>query len=274
MRRLYSIFALAFVSKIVFCGDGNSNDGFMGTSSDLIELRGFEAIDHYVTTTDGYILNLVELLNPTLPNGYSESKDPILFIPGVRNNVNFFTINSIGARPENYADLNVNSMDDVELLELASSNPAANSLPFLASILGHSNWLLNRRGSSQSQGHVGEDKQPYSNPIVTGYETIFGGFLPLNGGHRKRRQHGNLGVENPDSDARNFLQDLQNTLNPRYWNFSLDEQARYDVPEVIEYVLKETKKEKLAVVGHSTGSALVLMALTESPDLASKSKYS
>lgn len=35
-----------------------------------------------------------------------------------------------------------------------------------------------------------------------------------------------------------------------YWNFSIDELARYDVPALIEYVLAATKQEKLCYVGY------------------------
>lgn len=85
---MWSYFILALVStfKLVMAADANSNDGFMGTTSDLIRLRGFEAIDHNVTTSDGYILNLVELLNPTIPNGYSADKRVMICIHGIRNN--------------------------------------------------------------------------------------------------------------------------------------------------------------------------------------------
>lgn len=39
-----------------------------------------------------------------------------------------------------------------------------------------------------------------------------------------------------------------------YWNFSLDEMARFDVPAMVDYVLKVTGREKLAYVGFSNVS--------------------
>lgn len=34
-----------------------------------------------------------------------------------------------------------------------------------------------------------------------------------------------------------------------YWNFSIDELARFDVPAMVDYVLRATGQEKLAYVG-------------------------
>jgi lysosomal acid lipase/cholesteryl ester hydrolase len=54
-----------------------------------------------------------------------------------------------------------------------------------------------------------------------------------------------------------------------YWNFSLDEFARYDVPSMIEYILKHTKKTRVSLVGFSQGSASTFASLVSVPDLQS-----
>lgn len=55
-----------------------------------------------------------------------------------------------------------------------------------------------------------------------------------------------------------------------YWNFSLDEQAQIDLPEVVEYILCESKRPKLSLVGHSLGATLILMALSSNSELQRK----
>jgi lysosomal acid lipase/cholesteryl ester hydrolase len=37
----------------------------------------------------------------------------------------------------------------------------------------------------------------------------------------------------------------------KYWEFSFDEMAQFDVKANIEFILKETGKEKLTYIGHS-----------------------
>eukprot|EP01135_Chromosphaera_perkinsii_P003254 Nk52_evm29s239 gene=Nk52_evmTU29s239 len=44
--------------------------------------------------------------------------------------------------------------------------------------------------------------------------------------------------------------------DPRYWAFSWDESARYEIPAVVEFVLKETHAKSIrAYIGHSQGTS-------------------
>jgi len=58
----------------------------------------------------------------------------------------------------------------------------------------------------------------------------------------------------------------------KFWDFSVDEMAKYDVPGMIDYILKVTQETQVYYVGHSQGSMLVMAALSENPDLARKIK--
>lgn len=58
-----------------------------------------------------------------------------------------------------------------------------------------------------------------------------------------------------------------NTESPEYWSFSWHEMGYYDMPAVIDYILKKTLQKKIHYVCHSQGCA-VLMVL-----LSTKSKY-
>lgn len=49
----------------------------------------------------------------------------------------------------------------------------------------------------------------------------------------------------------------------KFWDFSIDEMVKYDVPNVISYVLKQTKKNKLDYIAHSQGTTTFLLAFTQ-----------
>lgn len=263
--------------------DLNTYDELDKTVAELVELRGFIAKNHYVTTTDGYILNVVEVINPEInePN-----KIPVLFIHGTVTNGKCFLINSAGAKPRDYSNLNASSMSFEELENILGNDPTANTLPLLLSNFAHSVWIVNRRGGYESQGHVGENTQPFPNPLINGEQALVGGVAPLprlddqSTPQQRKKRDVNPGIYEPISGLISSffkvpnidLSSLPNTVNPRYWNFSLDEQALYDIPEVIYYVLSQTAKEKLSIVSHSAGGTLTLMSLINYPDLADKCK--
>lgn len=257
--------------------------GIGKTTSGIIEQRGYIARDHYVTTQDGYILNLVQVLNPLIPNGFTENKQSILFLHGLMSNANSFLANTISAKPKNYARLDASKISKKKLVKLLDGDPAANSLVYLASNFGHNVWLLNRRGSYQSQGHTSGSRQPFESLIENVIQTFAGGHLDENslaGSHViKKRQAENRGNETLFHLGDIMLNALKidsivhlNQFNPRYWNFSLDEQAKYDIPEVIDYILEATGDKNLTIVGHSSGGALPLMSLSLYPELNDKSK--
>lgn len=276
---------LSETSLTGLAADGNLNtyDELDKTVAELVELRGYKAKNHYVTTTDGYILNLVELINPEIDGA---NKIPVLFIHGTVTNGKCFLINSVGAKPRDYSNLNASSMSLEELENMLGDDPTANSMPLLLSNFGHSVWIINRRGGYESQGHVGENTQPFTNPIINGEQALVGGVAPTSRSNnqpvpqQRKKRDVNPAIYDPISgfissvfSGPNIdLSSLKNTVNPRYWNFSLDQQALYDVPEVIYYVLNQTMKEKLSIVSHSAGGTLTLMSLINYPDLADKCK--
>lgn len=213
----------------------------------LVELRGFLAQNHYVVTKDGYILNLIQVTNPLINKGKPgglETREPILVIHGVLADGKYFIANSIGAKPHDYSQLDINDLNDDELDNLINEDPSFNSIVFGASNCGHDVWILARRGAPGSQGHVDDTK-----------ETMIDNEILDSVGLYKR-----LSTKTVD-----FIEE-----NMKYWNYSLDEQAKFDVPEVIDFILKETKRPKLVAIGHSAGGALLLMTMTLHPDLNDK----
>ncbi|CAB3241286.1 unnamed protein product [Arctia plantaginis] len=60
--------------------------------------------------------------------------------------------------------------------------------------------------------------------------------------------------------------------NSEFWDFSIDEMAMYDLPAVIDYVLKETSETQLSYVAHSQGVALLLILCSKVPEYNDKIK--
>ncbi|XP_046430772.1 lipase 3-like isoform X1 [Neodiprion fabricii] len=56
----------------------------------------------------------------------------------------------------------------------------------------------------------------------------------------------------------------------KFWEFSWHEMGVYDMPAVIDHVLKVTKMDVLSYVGHSQGTTQLLVMLSEKPEYNSK----
>lgn len=58
----------------------------------------------------------------------------------------------------------------------------------------------------------------------------------------------------------------------KFWNWSWQEMAKYDLPAMINYVLKVTGEEQLYYVGHSQGTLIGFTGFSENPALGEKIK--
>jgi lysosomal acid lipase/cholesteryl ester hydrolase len=58
--------------------------------------------------------------------------------------------------------------------------------------------------------------------------------------------------------------------NEDFWDFSLDEMIRYDMPSMIEYVLSQSGAESLTLIGFSQGTAQGFACMSSNPILAKK----
>ncbi|NXU97892.1 LIPM Lipase, partial [Cettia cetti] len=57
-----------------------------------------------------------------------------------------------------------------------------------------------------------------------------------------------------------------------FWDFSFHEMAMYDLPAMVDFILKQSGQEKLFYVGHAQGSSLGFIAFSSLPHLAKKIK--
>ncbi|XP_019394163.1 PREDICTED: lysosomal acid lipase/cholesteryl ester hydrolase-like [Crocodylus porosus] len=58
----------------------------------------------------------------------------------------------------------------------------------------------------------------------------------------------------------------------KFWAFSYDEMAKYDLPAVINFIVQKTGQEKLHYVGHSQGTTIAFIAFSTMPQLARRIK--
>eukprot|EP00903_Cladosiphon_okamuranus_P020555 g18867.t1 len=63
---------------------------------------------------------------------------------------------------------------------------------------------------------------------------------------------------------------LSPVTSDAYWNFSIDELARYDTPAMFDVVLKVSGQPKLCYIGFSQGTAQGFAAFSSNPDLLEK----
>lgn len=63
---------------------------------------------------------------------------------------------------------------------------------------------------------------------------------------------------------------FRSTKTEEFWNFSIDEFALFDIPNVIDYILHATKQEKLTYIGFSQGTAQAFASVSINEDLNHK----
>lgn len=114
---------------------------------------------------------------------------------------------------------------------------AHRSLPLMLAEAGYDVWLGNNRGNKYSKKHV--THHPYSSHFW--YVSCL--------------------VSNSE---------FVHLFSISYRNFCIDEFARYDIPDSIEYILKVTGEKSLSYIGFSQGTAQAFAALSICPTLNTK----
>lgn len=156
----------------------------------LIRYHGYPAETHYVTTSDGYILQLHR-------------------IPGPRH--------STVRKPSPVAFLQHGLLDASSTWVL---NYPSQSLGFILADHGFDVWLGNIRGNTYSTNHT-----------------------------------------------------TLSTKDPLFWDFSFDEMAAIDLPEMIEYVLNTVNAADLMYVGHSQGTEIAFIEFSRNKELAQRINF-
>ncbi|XP_071548519.1 gastric triacylglycerol lipase-like [Panulirus ornatus] len=208
-------------------------------TADLGRAAGYLVEEHSVVTGDGYILTIHRIPpfgNPTRSSANIRKNrlDPYANITSDSvsrqgNNIKPEGWDKVD-NPRNTAEIpsrHTHGKDDQEV---------AKKVVFLQhGLMGSSdNWNTNTK--QDSLAYLLSD---------AGYDVWMGNFR----GNIYSRRHLNL-----------------THMEPRFWSFSYDQMAQYDLPAMLDYVLEQTRVEKLHYLGHSMGTTVFFALMSSQPE--------
>lgn len=180
------------------CDDPVEDPNCESGTIEYICAKGYNAEEHFVTTSDGYVLGLHRIpASVQHNNGADENED--------------------NARPAHHVRPILIIHGFMHSSEAFIRQQASDSLPLVLNDAGYDVWLGNNRGNKYSHKHI--NKKPTQDD---------------------------------------------------FWDFSLDDMARHDMPSMIDYILAQTGAPSLTVIGFSQGTAQTFAYLSKQPASASK----
>lgn len=116
---------------------------------ELILSRGFEYESHFIKSPDGYVVQMVRIINPFVSN--RTQYKPIILFHGWSCTGSVWLINQNGRLDEygNYLEFDTENNKIIN-----GSTTVPNSLGFVLSSHGYDVWLANYRGSIYSTNHT------------------------------------------------------------------------------------------------------------------------
>ncbi|KAI7697656.1 hypothetical protein SSS_00590, partial [Sarcoptes scabiei] len=120
----------------------------------IIQSRGFYSEPHFIPTRDGFVLQLVRIMNPFVRN--RNRLRPVLLFHGFQCSSTYWLITSKGILLK---DGNYYEYDDESKRWTNGSQQIGNTLGFVLATKGYDVWLANYRGSVYSETHLNLDAQ-------------------------------------------------------------------------------------------------------------------
>ncbi|KAK3877145.1 hypothetical protein Pcinc_018128 [Petrolisthes cinctipes] len=234
-RRQRSARETSFLGSIINTLLRSTSDSHIQTTADLGIRVGYTVETHDVITPDGYILTVHHIppyTNPDKPTTNSRRK------VNPSTNVTQDPIHPSSDSPEDgegrMEEEPSHPVNDEG--QESSTHVEGEKVVFLQhGLMGSSdNWNTNT--PHDSLAYMLSDN---------GYDVWMGNFR----GNIYSRRH--LNLSHTDS---------------QFWRFSYDEMAKYDLPAMLEYVLKYTGEERLLYVGHSMGTTVFFAMMSTQPE--------
>lgn len=198
-----------------------------------------------MTTFDGYILTVFHLVNPLVTNEERVLLRPVIIQHGIMCSSDDFI---------------TNSLDSVRPVRPPAYSEIDTTLEL--NITKHKTSKVTRYNDTANSTNPTISNALAFTLVNNGYDV----WLPNTRGNTYSREHTSFTVK-----------------ERLFWDFSLDELVKYDLPAVIDYVQKDHannvvqqqhqqqnkfyNKTKVAYIGHSQGTTMMFSLLASKPDI-------
>lgn len=226
------------------------------TPQEIIERSGYKYENHYVIADDGYITCLIRIVNPLVDRSQLRQPPVMMFHGGLIDYTVWVWSSAIQHHPEKYP-------------RVAEDGPFTSwnkSLGFVLANHGYDVWLVGTRGSNIfNKGHM----------KISDHHSWFDSIDIARLRRRKEQRHkSKLANHDYSDDDHDEVPDSQFKMNfaqnLRYWNYTMDDLVKHEVPRQLEKVLQVTGSEKVNIVGLSLSTQMELAIMAENPEFTSR----
>ncbi|XP_029787553.1 lipase member N isoform X3 [Suricata suricatta] len=237
---------LFFTTTCLLCGtlnagtffnlENEANPEVWMNISEIIIYNGYPSEEYEVTTRDGYILSINRI-----PHGRRDARSTGKKLKIQRARLILLKASRLAAKGVKRQSVHFSGSLLISRVENCSI-PGPRPVVYLQHALfaDNASWLENY--ANGSLGFLLAD---------AGYDVWMGNSR----GNTWSRRHKTLSV-----------------TEEKFWAFSFDEMAKYDLPGIVDFIVNKTGQEKLYFIGHSLGTTIGFVAFSTMPELAQRIK--
>lgn len=213
--------------KELVLSDRSNDDSYDDSTREVIEQAGFKSVTHTFTSSDGYVTELIQVINPLADQSKLKRPPVMLFHAAITDTTSYVWGSIRQHHPEKYPR---NFREDGPI---SSSN---RSLALMLANNGYDVWLVASRGSNRwNIGHVH-------------YKTRLLEDLLLELWRKLKDKHVTMILE---------------TL--KYFDFTQDALVEIEYPQQIDEVLRLTQSRRVSVVTFAKASQIMFKLLASDP---------